>query len=281
MEIFYFNYIYTILFWFLFIICRLVLYNYFRFKINLAIFFRFIPNLIEAKFGADSIFADKWILSIILSIFLIIYSYQNDISVIKKSASWGFAAIIFLLGLIIYDLLYCSRYGILKQDHHSIKIMDYKSDYIEIISNISCIILSFSFHSYTFSIYECLEKKDINVMMRISAIGIFVSMGIYLLIGSVGYVIYVDLVNENYIFNLEDYPMQRYLQSIAFVLNVVMSFPLSFFSLRHYLVFIVQIILTKLSDCFRKKKENNDKVKDILDDKEKEINFIDEKKSKK
>ena len=217
-----------------------------------------------------------------MSIILIIYSYQNDISVIKKSASWGFGAIIFLLILIIRDLLVCSRLGILKE-YSFIRIMDYKKDYIEIISNISCIILSFSFHSYTFSIYECLEKKNknINTMMIISGIGIFLSMGIYLLIGSVVYVIYNDSINENYILNLKDYPIQRYLQSIAFVLNVLMSFPISFFSLRHYLVFILQIILTKLSDCFKKKKNrNNEKSKNNLDDKEKELNLIEDIKCK-
>lgn len=222
--------------------------------------------------GENTIFANKFLFSLIMSTFLIIHSYKNDISVIKRAASMGFRAIIFLLFLIIYDLLQNSFYGINKNDH-LIRIREISDEYENVISNISCIILSFSFHTYTFSIYECLEKKSMKIMMITTAIGIFASMLIYLLIGSIGYILYVDSVDEYYILNFaKDDGFQRYFQSIAFCLNVIMSFPLTFFSMRHYLVFLTQIILTKLSEKLNKNKTNNDeKLENMLEEEKPEL----------
>jgi len=180
--------------------------------------------------GSDSILANKNFLSVVLSILLIIYCYQNDVSGIKSAAYWGVFGINLLLFLVLYDLLSTSKRDVL-YDWHKMNLFDLDENSNNIISWISCIILSFSFHTYTFSIYECLSDKNTKSILITTGIGLFASMMIYLLFGCVGYILYVDQVDEYYILNREHDSVLNYLENIAFVVNVYMSFPLSFFSL--------------------------------------------------
>jgi amino acid permease len=199
--------------------------------------------------GSDSILADKTFLSVVLSVLLIIYCYQKDVSGIKAAAYWGVFGINLLLFLVLYDLLSASKADVL-YDWTKLNIISLDKNPTNIISCISCIILSFSFHTYTFSIYECLSEKNTKSMLITTGVGLFASMMIYLLFGCVGYILYVDQVDEYYILNRQHDSVLNYLENIAFVVNVVMSFPLTFFSLRHYFTFLVQILLTLLVEKF-------------------------------
>ena len=152
--------------------------------------------------GSDSILANKNFLSVVLSILLIIYCYQNDVSGIKSAAYWGVFGINLLLFLVLYDLLSTSKRDVL-YDWHKMNLFDLDENSNNIISWISCIILSFSFHTYTFSIYECLSDKNTKSILITTGIGLFASMMIYLLFGCVGYILYVDQVDEYYILNRE------------------------------------------------------------------------------
>lgn len=199
--------------------------------------------------GSDSILANKFFLSVVLSVLLIIYIYQNDVSGIKAAAYWGVFGINLLLFLVLYDLLAASKEDIL-YDWSKLNTLSLDKNPTNIISCISCIILSFSFHTYTFSIYECLSEKNTKSMLITTGVGLFTSMMIYLLFGCVGYILYVDQVDEYYILNRQHDSVLNYLENIAFVVNVVMSFPLTFFSLRHYFTFLVQILLTLIVEKF-------------------------------
>ncbi len=180
-----------------------------------------------------------------MALILLLYLVQNDVSGIKAAAYRGFLGIIFLLIFILTDLLYTSW----KEISYVDDIIDliYRGNLIEnnSISCISCIILSFSFHTYTFSIYECLTEPNTKSMMITTSIGIFISTMIYLLVGTVGYILYEDTVNEYFIlYNKTDLSMIAVSENIAFVVNVIMSFPLTFFALRHYWIFFIKISYT-------------------------------------
>jgi len=82
-------------------------------------------------------------------------------------------------------------------------------------------------------------------MLITTSIGIFISNMIYLLIGTVGYILYEDTINEYFIlYNKIDLSSIAVYENIAFVINVVMSFPLTFFALRHYWIFFLKISYT-------------------------------------
>lgn len=68
---------------------------------------------------------------------------------------------------------------------------------------------------------------------------------IYLLVGTVGYILYEDTINEYFIlYNKTDLSSIAVYENIAFVVNVIMSFPLTFFALRHYWIFFLKISYT-------------------------------------
>ena len=210
---------------------------------------KIVPSLIEVKLGKDNIISNKFFLSIILSICLIIYCYQSDVTGIKSSAQWGVFGIMLFLFLVVFDLIYSSQQEII-YDYSDLNFINTSGGLNDIISCISCIILSFSFHTYTFSIYECLLEQNHKTMMITTSIGVFISMFIYLLVGGIGYILYVNIVDEYYVLNYEHDTILNYLQNFAYILNVIMSFPLTFFSLRHYFTFLVRILATLVSERF-------------------------------
>ena len=117
------------------------------------IFLKLIPNLVTI--GTGEIFlANKTLLSIIISLWLVVYCYQKDVSGIKAAAYWGVLGIISFLFLDITNMLIWSWYDYIPEDKNmnfiSIDIYQY-----DVYNSIATIILSFSFHTYTFSIYDC------------------------------------------------------------------------------------------------------------------------------
>jgi hypothetical protein len=191
--------------------------------------------------------ADKTTLSIIIGLWLFSFLLSQDVAGIKKSAYWGSSGIILFLFIILLDFLDCSYFGIVMNDKININYMNdlLKDDSIQCIA---CIILSFSFQTYATSIYECLEEKNEKTMMVTTSIGIFISMLIYLLVGTVGYFTYEDKINEYYILiqdrNFKVFPIVILYLNIAYLLNVLMSFPLTFFALRYKWILLIKITLT-------------------------------------
>ena len=75
-------------------------------------------------------------------------------------------------------------------------------------------------------------------MMLTSSIGIFFSMLIYLLIGSIVYIMYGENLNEDMLDSLTDFTGSNLiiLESVFYVLNVLASFPLTFSVLKNYVI---------------------------------------------
>lgn len=113
---------------------------------------------------------------------------------------------------------------------------------------ISCIILSFNFHTYTFSIYEVLEFRDRTKMLLSTSIGVFMSILIYLLVGIIGYIMYPE-TDDSFLDSLEFSSFVMF-QNICFVICTVMSFPITFTAFIHYVVFLLEILVTFLRDLY-------------------------------
>jgi len=111
------------------------------------------------------------------------------------------------------------------------------------LSSISTIILSFNFHSYTFYVYEYLHRPTNRGMMAASSVGFFVTIIVYLTIGIIIYILYgygnLETLSEIY----GDSNIYL-LMNIAFIVNVIMSFPMSFAGLKFYLVGLMEIFYT-------------------------------------
>jgi amino acid permease len=211
--------------------------------------------LVKISVGADSIYANEQFLSITLGVILLLYCYQSDISGIKKAAYWGVLAIIFYTMICIADLLYSSW-------TEDMEMMTKHKDYLavdftnyDIYSCIACLVLSFSFHTYTFSIYEVLESTDQRKMMITSAVGIFMSIIIYCLVGCIGYLLYENAITDSILDNMT-YGGISIFENIAFALNVVMSFPMTFSAVKHYVIFLIQLSATMIKKSISLKIKN-------------------------
>jgi len=214
-----------------------------------------MPNLLTI--GTGEIFlANKTLLSIILSLWLVVYCYQKDVSGIKAAAYWGVLGIIFFLFLDITNMLIWSWYEYIPEDKN-MNFISIDFSHYDVYNSIATIILSFSFHTYTFSIYECIENPDSRKMIVTSSIGIFTSTLIYLLVGTIGYILYGYNLSDS-ILDTMGYSNISVLMSISFVVNVVMSFPIALRSLNHYVVYIIELISTVSRDmCCKKKKDRS------------------------
>lgn len=185
-----------------------------------------------------------------------VYCYQNDISGIKAAAFWGILGIIIYLILNIVLLLYSSYWEEIPEDLTiNFTTLDLHSN--DVYSCIACVILSFSFHTYAFPIYECLDTPDKKKMIVTSSIGIFISMLIYLLVGTIGYVLYGSQITDSILDSMGMNSL-AVLVNISFVVNVVMSFPLTFNALKHYFMFLIEIIVSLIASYCLKSKKNQD-----------------------
>jgi amino acid permease len=222
-----------------------------------------IPKLVNIGIG-DIFIADEKLLSLILGLWLLVYCYRDDISGIKAAAFWGILGILVYLVLNIVLLLFASYWEDIPEDLSiNYTILNWYSN--DVYSCIACIILSFSFHTYAFPIYECLDTPDRKKMIVTSSIGIFISMLIYLLVGTIGYVLYGSDISDSILDSMGMNSL-AVLVNISFVVNVVMSFPLTFNALKHYFMFLIEIIVSLIarSCCKKAKKKDEELVESTL-----------------
>lgn len=94
--------------------------------------------------------------------------------------------------------------------------------------------------------------------MKITAsIGILASLFIYLLIGSIVYILYGKILIDSMLDTMKIDPDSStliLLENIAYVINVIMCFPITFASLKNYLIYSISLAATSL------KKESKDHV---------------------
>ena len=212
------------------------------------IFLKIVPNIIRINLGIEWISNDVFI-CICLAVLLMYYCYRQDVSGIKKAAYWGFIGILLFFVLTIVDFLYTVYIGKDLQDDAIIGKRT-ESSPSDMICAISCLILSFRFHVYTFSIYDCMGTADMRSFLITASVGVFVAMSIYLLVGSIGYMLYADKIVDSILDSMGEKTLNTFL-SLANMVNVIMTFPITFNALKHYYCFIIEVILTAVRNLFR------------------------------
>ena len=114
------------------------------------------------------------------------------------------------------------------------------SDGSDATNAIAIIILSFSFHTYTFSFYECLENRNFNSFMIANSIGVLVSSIFYILVGSIIYLSFGDYQIKQYsTTDILNRNTVGFLINLAYIISVIMTFPISFFALKNYFYYII------------------------------------------
>ena len=212
------------------------------------IFLKIVPNVIRINLGIEWISSDVFI-CVGLAIVLMYYCYRQDVSGIKKAAYWGFIGIILFFILTIIDFLYTVYTGDNLNDD---VIIGKKTDSStsDIICAISCLILSFSFHVYTFSIYDCMGTTNMRSFLITASVGVFISMSIYLIVGTIGYMLYSNKIVDSILDSIGEKTLNTFL-SLANMVNVIMTFPITFNALKHYYCFILEVVLTAIRNLFR------------------------------
>lgn len=215
------------------------------------IFLKIVPNVIRINLKVDFI-SNEIFLSVLLAVILMFYCYRQDVSGIKKAAYWGFIGIILFFILTMVDFFYTVYKGESLHEEEIILFSNptYTSSGSDIVCAISCLILSFSFHVYTFSIYNCMGSSNLRNFMTTASVGIFLSTIIYLICGTIGYLLYSSSITDSILDSIGSTVLNTIL-SLANMINVIMTFPITFNALKHYYCFLIEVILTKMRNCFR------------------------------
>lgn len=225
---------------------------------------------------------------IIFSVFLSFICFTDNIKSIKSSAKCGFYSIlliIILVGIYVLKESFFQRYH--RNNTYVYNLFSLKTDLTDFNNAIAIIILSFSFHTYTFSIYECLEEKTTENMMVSTRLGLIISTLSYLFVGSTLYLIYGKEI-MTYASNFTDLLNQStigILINICYGFLVLMTFPISFYSVKNYIFYIVPYfkdfiksiyIKTKRLLICKKKSNKYDRIIDEYNNEENKDNNKDD-----
>ena len=217
------------------------------------IFLKVIPNLITLSFGPTNIKDSNVYITFTLGIILYTYCHHQDVTGIKKAAFYGFMGIISFFIITVLDFLYSTYKGDKLNDYLIDKFLFSQRNFFEKIYEInnavSILILCFTFHIFTFSIYGCMGDINVHQFYQTAYVSVLISTFIYLICGICGYLLYSD--------NLEDSVLDAIgktslsvLLSLCNVENVIMTFPITFSALKNYFLFILEVFLTKSRDLF-------------------------------
>ena len=225
------------------------------------IYNKVIPKLLTTSFSSETI-TDDVIFTLLLGFLLFLYCYKKDVSMIKSAAKYAVCAVILFFIVTIIDFIVAvssqkrlislhdkwnkkTKYEIL----YGLNRQGVENRLNNIISAIACIILSFSFHIFTFSIYGCMGKISRKQFFITTSISILIAAVIYLICGTIGYLLYYDKLIDSILDVIEDNWLSSLL-SLANVINVVMTFPITFEALRNYFLIFSRIIITLFRNIF-------------------------------
>ena len=217
------------------------------------LFSKVIPHIVNITLGDKTLTNNNIYLSIILGIILYIYCFKKDVSGIKNAAYYAFYGIIFFFLFTIIDFFYSIRQEDVILKFQKLTLNDIlwgmDNNWYSKLTSIACIILSFSFHAFTFSIYGCLGQLTIHEFVITSTITIFICATIYLICGIFGFLLYYNTLYDSIIDAVGDKFLNTLL-SLSNCVNVIMTFPITFAGLKNYWILLIEVYLTKIRDFF-------------------------------
>ena len=227
----------------------------------IVIFNKVIPRILSFSISNQFI-SDDQICTTVLAVLLLFYCYKQDVNIIKACAKYAVFAILsfFVLTIIDFIVAIFSQDRLISINNTWNKETKYEilnglnsSKYQEtrvgnIITAVACIILSYSFHIFTFSIYGCMGKISRKQFYITTSVSVLITTIIYLICGTIGYLLYYDNLKDSILDSIEETWLSSLL-SLANVVNVVMTFPITFSAVKSYFLLFVGIICTLVRDC--------------------------------
>ena len=222
------------------------------------IFNKVVPNLLNFSLPTQTI-SNETIFSVLLGFSLYFYCYKQDVNVIKTAAKYAVFGILlfFIVTIIDFILAVTSQNRLVNLENwnkekiheilYGLNRSGQKNRLSNLVSAIACIILSYSFH--VFSIYGCMGKISKKQFFMTTSISVLITTIIYLICGTIGYLLYYDELKDSILDCMHD-NWSSSLLSIANVINVIMTFPITFAAVKSYFLLFVGIMITLLRDLF-------------------------------
>lgn len=229
----------------------------------IVIFNKVVPSLLSFSISNQSIASDK-IFSIILGIILFFFCYKQDVNIIKSAAKYAVFAVLLFFFVTILDFIIAvlsqnrlinlnSQWNKDKKNEILFGLNQSNCEVSERISNIitavACIILSYSFHIFTFSIYGCMGKISRKQFFITTSVSVLITTIIYLICGTIGYLLYYDTLTDSILDAVQESWLSSLL-SLANVVNVIMTFPITFSAVKNYFILFIGIMITLIRDFF-------------------------------
>lgn len=229
----------------------------------IVIFNKVVPKLLNISISSDFISDDK-IFTATLGFFLFFFCYKQDVNVIKSAAKYAVFAVLSFFGVTIIDFIVTvlsqdklikldDQWNNDKKDQILYGLNNSKYPFSERLSNIitavACIILSYSFHIFTFSIYGCMGKISRKQFFITTSVSVLITTIIYLICGTIGYLLYYDYLTDSILDAVQESWLSSLL-SLANVVNVIMTFPITFSAVKNYFILFVDIMITLIRDLF-------------------------------
>jgi len=227
----------------------------------IVIFNKVVPKLLNFTVPTNFV-SNETIFSILLGFVMYFYCYKQDVNIIKSAAKYAVFGILLFFVVTIADFII----AVLSQDR-LVNLVNYwnkeiiseilfglnregqKNRISNIITAIACIILSYSFHVFTFSIYGCMGKISRKQFFMTTSISVLITTIIYLICGIIGYLLYYDVLEDSILDCIQE-SWSSSLLSLANVINVIMTFPITFAAVKNYFMLFTGIIITLLRDLF-------------------------------
>ena len=159
----------------------------------IVIFNKVVPKLLNFTVPTNFV-SNETIFSILLGFVMYFYCYKQDVNIIKSAAKYAVFGILLFFIVTITDFII----AVLSQDR-LVNLNNYwnkdtvseilyglnrdgqKNRISNIITAIACIILSYSFHVFTFSIYGCMGKISKKQFFMTTSISVLITTIIYLI----------------------------------------------------------------------------------------------------
>ena len=229
----------------------------------IVIFNKVVPKLLDISL-APSWFPNDKIFTVILAIVLFIYCHEKDVNILKSAAKYAVFGVLsfFLLTIIDFIVTVFSQDKLIdinnewnKEKKEEILYGLNRSKYpfkerlSNIITAVACIILSYSYHIYTFSIYGSMGKISRKQYFITTSVSVLITTIIYLICGTIGYLLYYDYLTDSILDAVQESWLSSLL-SIANVISVIMTFPISFNAVKNYFILFVRIIINLTRNLF-------------------------------
>lgn len=223
-------------------------------------------------FFKDSIYCSKPVIITAISIIILPFMFSEQITGVKKFASFATINVFIFLGFLITCFVYKIYAGEVVSPN--IDMLKPKGTFVEILICFGSIFSAFSFQVSFFPIYLPMKPRNTNSIYKAYFLAAGVVTVLYAITGTIGYFIYGDRLNDSLLIFFREDIIQHIkqkdyfvavillLSTISFFVSCTISLPLIFFPSKENFSGLVYLVYKKL---FGKKKIEEQELENVDD----------------